>query len=766
MQRSSHTNHHFSKIKKSPVKPLCNAIATAGLVCTVIGSHGTFAQSARSSGSALLMEEVVVTARKRDENSQDVPLAISAYGEGQLDALKVRDLEDLSVGMPNVALDDAGTARGYANFSIRGLGINSSILSIDPTVGLFVDGVYMGVSAGQVFDMFDLESIEVLRGPQGTLFGRNVTGGAILVNTKMPGDEFEGTVRAAVDGGGDGGLNRYAMGSFSGPLSETFAGKLSFYLNDDEGWFENQYTGDDFGAAREEVIRGVGVWTPTAATEFILRYEHGKTESDGPPGQVHTNGSGVAGAYVNFDRDSFDFSIDEEGFYDTESDFVTFETNIDVAFGDGTITNIFGWRDYSAQSRGDIDSQPAWLFHSATWTEAEQISNELRYSGTFADRATITAGLYYFSNDVDYHERRELLGGFAVFDGGGLYSVDTLGVFTTLDYDLTDTLTLTAGLRYTQEDKEAKVASLSQNISVGGAVPTCNLVDPAPGEAKCTPDFVDDDSWSTVAPKLGLSYSLADNAQVYGYWTRGFRSGGYNLRNTSFDPADVPGPFDEEVVDAFEVGYKSTYSRGRINAALFYNDVSDMQREINYAGPIGVVQLVRNTADAQIMGVELDGTFSATDNIILTASLGYTNSEYTSMKADLNRDGVIDSTDESLELPRAPELTYSVGINYDADIGEWGFMSTRLSYAYRDEEAYTDDNLGYILDQEIVNAGIDFTSNDGHWNFGLYGKNLLNDVKHGGDTQLPDTISGVPAGGTFAPLSKGRIYGVEVTYNF
>ena len=160
-----------------------------------------------------MLEEVVVTARKRQETVLDAPLSISALGADQIEARKLRGLTDLAVSMPNVALDEVGTARGIANFSMRGLGINSSIPSIDPTVGIFVDGVYLGTNFDAAFDIFDLESIEVLRGPQGILFGRNVTGGAILVNTRKPGDEFEARVRAALDGGGDGGLNKYLMGS-------------------------------------------------------------------------------------------------------------------------------------------------------------------------------------------------------------------------------------------------------------------------------------------------------------------------------------------------------------------------------------------------------------------------------------------------------------------------------------------------------------------------------------------------------------------------
>jgi iron complex outermembrane receptor protein len=148
-----------------------------------------------------------------------------------LEALKIRDLSNLSVGIPNVAMDDIGTFRSIANFSIRGLGINSSIPSIDPTVGVFIDGVYMGQPAGIVIDMFDIQSIEVLRGPQGTLFGRNVTGGAVLINTKKPGDELEFTVRAALDGNpnGDGGLTSYIMGAVGGPISDTFGARLSIY---------------------------------------------------------------------------------------------------------------------------------------------------------------------------------------------------------------------------------------------------------------------------------------------------------------------------------------------------------------------------------------------------------------------------------------------------------------------------------------------------------------------------------------------------------
>ncbi len=751
MKSSSHSN-----TQRRPLATAIAALAAAGCLASSVQ-----AQEGASRSTSAMLEEVVVTARKRTESMQDVPLSVTAFGADQLEALKIRDLTNLAVGMPNVALDDVATSRGYANFSIRGLGINSSILSIDPTVGVFIDQVYLGIAGGIIFDMFDLESIEVLRGPQGILFGRNVTGGAVLINTRKPGDEFEASVRAAVDGGDDGGLNKYLMGSVGGPLTDNLGARLTAYYNEDDGWFENLYNGDDFGEVEQKMLRPVVVWRPSDTTELIMRWEHTEIEGQGPAAQNHVNGSGVPGVVASFKRDSFDFSIDEEGDQEIDTDFVTVEFNWDVGFGDGTVTNIFGWRDYESTTLGDIDAQPFFIFHALSWTEAEQYSNELRYNGTFDDRANVTAGIYYFTNEIDYHERRLIPSATTVggqFDGGGYYDVETWAAFGAVDYDLSDKLTLTAGIRYTYEEKEADIASLSQQLGV-----PCNLVDPdtSKGETTCAIDFSDDDSWSTWSPKLGLTYHLTDDSRIYGHWTRGYRSGGYNLRNTSLDPADVPGPFDEEQVDNFEIGYKSEFGRGRLNAALFYNDITDLQRELNKGGPIGVIQLVRNTADAEILGVEIDGTFGLTDNLLLMASLGWIDADYTEVKFDLNGDGVVDGKDEDLELPRAAEWTYSVGLTHDLELGNWGFMSSRINYAYRDDSYYLDSNLGWILDQEILDAGIDFHSNDGHWVFGIYGRNLLDDVKHGGDTNFAPNI-----GGTFSPLAKGRLYGLEVTYNF
>tara|TARA_R110000772_G_scaffold163459_3_gene274773 strand:+ start:5276 stop:7555 length:2280 start_codon:yes stop_codon:yes gene_type:complete len=750
------------RMKKTPL-----AIGVSALLGTVMAasfSTATQAQQEVRRSTSSLLEEVVVTARKREEGSQEVPLSISALGADQLDALKIRDLTNLSVRLPNVALDDVGTARGTANFSIRGLGVNSSIPGIDPTVGVVVDGVYIGLNSGILFDTFDLESVEVLRGPQGTLFGRNVTGGAVLLNSKKPGDEFEFSARAAIDQGPEGGPSRYAMASVGGPINDIVAARLTAYHNDDDGFVENQFDGEDIGAIRQTMVRPVVVLTPTDELELILRYEYGKVTGDGPVGQSHTNGSGVPGTPFNADRESFDVSIDEPGLQDNETNALTIELNYDVAFGEGTITNIYGVRDYHGKGVGDIDAQPVWLFHAPSWIDYRQVSNELRYNGLFANRYNVTTGVFYFDSEINYHERRELLGvatggvaPAAQFDGGGNLLTETWAVFASVDIDLNEKLVLSLGGRYSEEDKEAEIASLSQNINS-----PCNIVT----MNDCDFDFVDDDSWSSFSPKVGLTYTLSDDAFVYANYSQGTRSGGYNMRNTSFDPADTPGPFDQETVDSIELGYKSSFGgRGILNAAVFYNQIDDMQREINLPGPIGVIQLVRNTAEATIMGLEVDATWGLTDNLVAIASIGVLDASYDKVLVDLNGDGVIDGGDKDLDLPRAADLTYTVGLNHDLELGSWGFLGSRISYSYRDESAYTDNNLGFINEQNRLDAGLDFYSNDGHWVFSVYGRNLLDEVLNGNDTQLPDTLSGVPLGGTFAPLSKGRRIGLEVTYN-
>ena len=690
---------------------------------------------------ATLLADVVVTAQKREQSIQDVPVSITAFDSEQLEAAKVRDLGDLTVGIPNVSFDEIGTSRGTANFSIRGLGINSSIPTIDPTVGVFVDGVYMGTNAMVLYDVFDLEGIEVLRGPQGVLFGRNVVGGAVLLNTRAPTNQYEARLRTSVEGGGKA-PNMYVSGTLNAPLTDTLAARFTVYSNQDQGWFENEYDDRAFGAQDTIMLRPVVSWQPLDTLGLTVRYEYQDLDGDGAAIQDINR----------HDRQSHDFFVNNDGFLDAKIHFLNARLDWDVALGNGTVTNIFGWRDAQADALSSVDELvfATALRNFETLLRAEQFSNELRYTGMFFDRLHLSTGLYYFTNAIDYHERRKLtddaMGRARIQNGGGLYDVDTFGVFMAGDYDLTDWLTLNTGLRFSYEEKEADVTTLALDLT------TCNIVH---GPA-CPSDFKDKDSWHSLSPKVGLTYRPAEHTQVYMHWTRGFRSGGYNLRNNH--PNVGPGPTDEEQIDNYELGFKSTIGgRARLSGALFFSQIEDMQREILLDTPDGnFAQVVRNTADTDIFGLEFEGFLVLTQDLMLLASMGYIDTEYTEVRFDLTGDSIVDGKDEDLEPPRAPTWTYSLGLLHTLYVGSRYRLDSRINYSYRDKIYTTDDNRGFDRQVKMLEAGVDIHINDSQWVVGLYGKNLLGQVRH-----LTNAINN-----TFSPLAKGRTYGLELTYNF
>lgn len=763
------------------------AVSALALLTALASTQTANAQD-RTSAIDVLTDEIIVTATKKTdaENVQDIPIAITAFNGDTLDALKVRSLEGLTFSAPNVSLDDIGTVRGSANFSIRGLGVNSSIPSIDPTVGVFVDGVYLGMNAGVVFDLFDLDSVEVLRGPQGILFGRNTTGGAILLNTGNPTDEFEYKARFAVESpvdSGRGGLNTFAQGTISGPLVEgTLNGKAGLYYNNDSGYFENLATGENHGEAKTLIARGALEFLPSEDVSILAKLEYFDSDGDGPSAQNR-------GLY---ERDSFDFSIDNEGLYEAEALTSSLKLDWDVAFGDGTITNIFGYREYDQISDSDIDATPLFLFHSTTELAQDQISNELRYSGVFGN-AEVTTGVYYFEQDVAYTEVRDLPPlSPLTFYGGGTQNHKVFGLFGAVDYALSDALKLQLGLRYSEEDKDAGITYVRPR-------PECSVVDgtcPTSGTNGFIPTensgFTDSDSWKNWSPRVGLQYFMNDDTQLYGSWSRGYRSGGYNFRITApaaFEaifPVGSPRAFDEEKVDSFEIGAKfdSADRRVQLNTAAFLTDISDMQRELNLSDPqAGVLQTIINTADATIKGVEVEGKFRLTETLLLTGNIGLIDADYDEVLFDISSDGAVNDADLALSIPRVPKSTFGIGFVQDLDMDSAGSITTRANFQHRDRLAYTDNNFGFVQAIDNLSGNITWNLPMEGVSISVFGKNLLDEVQVGGDTQLPfggpqspaipgsqNLSNGVnapfdnqPAVGTFSPLKKGRLLGLEFT---
>jgi len=748
-------------------------------------------QSVRKGSASLIMEEVQVVARKRKgaEAAQEVPLAITAYGAEQMDAMYLKDLKDLSFSMPSVQTDEVGTFPGVQNFTIRGQGINSSIPSVDPTVGVFVDGMFLGISYGVVMDVFDLEGLEVLRGPQGLLFGRNVTGGAVVMRTARPDGELGVKARVRVSTG----LEKNVAISMEDGLTDNLAGKLVLYYNDDTGYWENttetsmtdpfwaargitaipdgarsnRATGDEAGERTNKFARGTLVWDATEDLELTLITEKGKMDGDGA---VWTTREG----FNDRGLDSDETDQDENGFTDMEWEHAIIEANWNI--GNGVLTNILAYRDLNSQSRADIDGLSAPLFNVPGFTNQDQISNELRYAFSSDDGTwDVTTGLYYFQQDIEYREQR--WGGIGLLLGtplpvvntvnlGGDMDHETWGVFASADYTVTDRVTLTAGLRYTKEEKDAKIVNADP---LAGGTPCVDIT-----YASCTFDALDD-SWENLTPKLGVNWQLTDEVMLYGLYTKGFRSGGVNFRNAL--PSVInPGPTDEEEQDAFELGFKSDLANGRLrlNGALYHVEISDMQRELNVgSGEIvdedtgfdlvagtGVLvwQATVNAGDVDITGAELEFVALVQDNFAINGSLGYVDSEYQDISDEIRAaEAQIGSSLIGADLPRLAPWTASIGFTYDLDLGDNGALTFRGGYSFRDEAAYNDSNTQVFESKRMANASIQWTSADAHWTASIFGKNLNDEVQWGSLNALIETSGAA---------TKGRVYGAELTYTY
>ena len=734
------------------------------------------------------VNEILVTGTKTKdaENVQDIPIAVTAFNAGTLEAFKIRDIQGLSFQAPSVSLDQVGTSRGTANFTIRGVGINSSIPAIDPTVGVFVDGVYLGINGGVVFDLFDLDSVEILRGPQGVLFGRNVTGGAVVINTGNPTEDFRGKFRAAVDGpaldGGRGGANYTVSGVVSGPIVEdVLLFKVGAYYNKDEGYFRNLFDNSNHGAAETKILRGA-LEARLGGLTLLGKLDYFESDGDGPSAQNR----------ALFDRNSFDFAIDNPGNYSNEIWTGSLTATVDI--GPGTLTNVFGYRKFDSTTDGDIDSTPLFLFHSTTETAQEQFSNELRYAMSF-DRLDLTIGGFYFNQDLAYTEVREVPPSTPLtFYGGGRQNHEVIGAFANAQWEFVDNLSLIAGIRWNQETKDAGVTFVRPRLQacsvVQGTCPTTgNNPIPFPTGVEAN-GFEDRVRFRNVSPKLGLQYQFADS-QVYGHWSRGFRSGGFNFRITDVNVfnrivATNGGElgFDEEQVDSFEVGGKfQTADRSfTLNLAAYVTKIGDMQREVNVAGASGVVQNIVNTADATIKGIDAEARMRVSDSLVFTANLGLIDAGYDSLLFNIGSpDGITGNPDDSLGLsiPRVSPVTVGAGFIHDWDLGSSNIL-TRVNYQYRDRAAYTDDNLGWLNDVSMLEANITWNTPVQGLSLSLYGRNLLDQVQEGGDTQVPfgptfpgATSTGVrrpfglqPTAGTFSPLMRGRNVGIEALFEF
>jgi len=717
--------------------------ATLGFAASVVPVSLTHAQSdgesANASTSALL-ETVMVSARKRatSEAAEDTPIAISAFGAQQLDAVFTDNLDDIGKLAPGVGLKPTSQVGGQ-NFTIRGMGVSGTTPSDEPAVGIVQDGVYWGSNYGAMLDTFDVESIEILRGPQGTLFGRNVTGGAVLVRTARPTGDFDFAAQTVV-----GNYGRFDLsGKIEAPvIQDKLAVKLSVLDRNLDGYYHNLATGKDFGENNSTLVRGTLLATPTDNFEASLILENYQQDGDSTAAVGwETPGNGPYNDGFRQPRDWWSVQLDNPGYSKIDVNMGVLELNWEVLAG--KFTSITGYRDVEVDNTTDFDGSQFSYFNQSILFDQRQFSQELLYSSDFDGRVNFTAGLYYFTQEYTHTEGRDLNRHTTLTLTRANLDQKSYAAFGEADIKLADRWTLTLGGRYTEETKQAKSVPFTPTATV------C-----ADGSIYGFDDCVfpygpsDEHTWTDFSPKVVLGFKPIDGHMVYASATRGFRSGGYSLRgNPIFEP------FDAEEVTAFEVGYKGALMDGlvRLNASGYVNKYKDLQRTVLGVDPVfGVVQSTFNVADATIQGIELDVVAQVTDHLVLTAGYGYTDASY---------DSGVAGFDTNLDFVRVPENTAAASATYSFDLDQLGTLSLRGGVTYTDKEYFNDANTVSGPAYTLVDASVDYETLDRKWKVSLFGKNLTKE-----EYSIWGSTLGALGANRFigAPLT----WGVRIGYDF
>ena len=799
------------------------------------GVAGSFAVLAGFSGQSLaedrqqaMIEEVVVTARKQEESVQDVPIAITALTQ-ELQNGSIRNLSDLNGYAPNLVFgSDGSRGGGGANINIRGISpTRGDDNSFDAPIAVVIDGIYLGTLAGQVLENFDLERVEVLRGPQGTLFGKNTVGGVVNVIRSRPTGELGGKFKLTA--GNDG--QREARAVLNLGLGETTALKLFGTSIDYDGFMENITTGNNVADKDYMNVGATLLFSPTENFEALLTVETFSDEGtldayhtnyntpkdllpQPPAGSPENDFSGGfttctdinAGLPVGLPFNSCRTSLDRpsvaendtDNLYSLDTDAITLNMSLDLN-ENLTLVSVTGQREVDEYRIYDFDASAVPFITIERFNEYEQTSQELRLDGAF-DRVRFTAGLYYFKNEFtqDWYTGGQfwatLFGGLlnapdlgaalgvpplAGLDGltgckigifapvacdqgltdvsGNIHQIlyetqetKSTAVFAQMDYDLTDQLTLTAGLRWTKEEKDF-IAGQSYLTS-----PDREALRQFPAYAEL------DQEWTEVSPKLGLTYAINDSSMVFVTYSEGFKSGGFFGVNQNIADFERD-QYDPEYAGNIEIGYKSQHlnNRLRFNATYFRNDYEDKQESFVVIDPTTktVATVFDNAATAIYDGIEIEMQYVFNNYVRGFVNYGTLDAEYDAFETDINpNDGVDIQEDASFLTPRnAPEYTLGIGGTLSVPMGN-GSLDAFLKVT---KIAALDASLlnlkqAKVSAREEVSASVGYYAEN--WTLEAFGKNLT-DTRY--EVFFP--IAQLFAAGT---VNRPRSVGVEFTYQF
>ena len=718
------------KLPQPSRNPLPLSVKVASLVAAATATLPLApSASAQESERALVLEEVTVTARRRSENVQDVPIAVTALSGDELRMRGAQDITEVAQAVPSVTLEPSRATNTTLTAFIRGVGQQDPLAGFEQGVALYLDDVYLARPQGALLDIYDVERIEVLRGPQGTLYGRNAVGGAIKYVTRRLSDDLDIRLR-----GSYGQYNQVDMvGTVSGAVADGFRLGATVASFQRDGFGDNLFTG---GEQYDKDIVGYRVsaeWEPAESILIRVAYDNTDDQSSAvagwrpypgafsgtpSPGDVFDTNAG-AGSLPSTAGIGGNNQVEAEGWMAS----IDWDLNDEI-----TLRSITSAREDYTESVIDFDSLASPDFDAPVIYDNEQFSQEFQMLWN-TDRWNLVLGYYYLdseaSNDFDVVLGLLAPGGITAYTGG-VVETEAWSVFTDLTYDLTERWSLSVGGRYTEDERNADIFRANY---LGTGSPFFG--NDSAILLAATSDYEASRTYYDFSPRVNLSYSINEDMTVYGGYSEGWKAGSFDPRGANFATPEVERGFDPEELDSWEVGLKTTYWGGRAttNVALFYSDYQDMQ----IPGSVGVdsdgdgvndsfVGTVTNAAQSTISGLEIEGSVLLTENL----SLSYAGSFLDATIDEWIVGGVDTSGDRTIQ--NTPEEMFFLGANYRIP-AFGGDLLLSTSYSWKSEiqqfEAPAPD-----IDQDsygIWNGSMVWTSDSETWLVGLHGKNLADE---------------------------------------
>jgi iron complex outermembrane receptor protein len=739
--------------------------AAAAALCAVPAVLAQEAPAARSATAGGL-EEITVTARRREEMLQDVPISLSAFSGEDLESAGAIDITWLQQTTPNLTLQVARGSNSTLIAFIRGIGQQDPLWGFEPGVGLYVDDVYIARPQGAVLDIFDIERIEVLRGPQGTLYGRNTIGGAIKYVTRPLGDEarFDGRVNI-------GSYNqRDVIASMAAPVTDTFSVGGSFALYRRDGFGKNLVTGEEHYNKDVDAARFSAEWRPSDAVLFRLAADWVQDNSNARHGHREAPGAGLsAGEGVLKDIYDTRGGIGDDNRVETDGVSLLAQWAISDAF---TVKSITAYREGRTDTLIDFDTGPQPSLDVPAVYKDRQFTQELQllFEG---ERMQGVAGLYYLDGTA--------AGKFDTIVGlinttiatAGEVGTESIAAFADVSFDITDALSASVGGRWTSDDREGTV--YRQNFT--------GLYSPLFGNANAVPgllrsNYTNDKTFDEFTPRVSVSYEFSDDLTSYAAYSEGFKSGGFDMRGDAVLTPDTVNGYDPEYVKSYELGLKGNVFDGRLgfNLALFRADYEGQQITRQEPTVFGsIASFVDNAADSTIQGVELEGTIRFTDNLTATYGVGYVDAEfdkYTSTTVVTNPSPPpatitvpIDLSD-SAQFQNTPEWNGNLALSYRHDLAEQGSVLGTVRGSYRSEYTmfeFENPQIDQTDDYTLVDVDLVWTLPNGRTTIGAHGRNLTDEAYKVGGYLFAGPTFGNVVNSFYGPP---RTYTLTLGYSF